>query len=506
MKKLVIAFTLLFGLLLTGCGTLVTTNSKPTPASMLYQSKNIERAVTNWANAYCNLDGNTLLQLFDPGNKDAFYQLKNVNSTKNDIQISFGNPNLWPDQYQYEYLINDHEAVIYYYIMTPDYHTSVWKETLTIGEQNGLYYVLSEQMNEYSFATTNDELLACFIDENRSTLSDYKYNLLHYQMKKFASITKDKLPIDLFSPETAAPYLLNLSGGNCTVLANYDSYAFVSYHFGDGKSVNLSLIKPFGNAGIWLVDAVGTSGDFISTYSTYESWHQQLQLKDLTKFNTIATPEEISDPDNVNAIKLIAALPEDDVWLYYGNDTTILRIKDYFQCFPLWGGFLSEENTFPELAYSDYDNDGQKEVAIYLHNSSENGPIRTLRLVKQNADGTMQSMVFSPYQYIAQLKRRVSADYNEETGILQFNIDGNLAGNINISDKVNTESNYIKIDFGDFPSYNLTNNTITFSITPTLYLSDGIPEFNKMPTLTAKIELRDNQFFLSNLEYKNSTQ
>lgn len=468
----------------------------------LKNNESIEQTVENWATAYCSRNGNTLYQLFDPGNKNEFFQIKNVNSTKGDPDILFGVSSPWPWDTDFDIYVEGNTAKIIYYAMTSNPHVYTWIENLNLVKKDGLYYVSSEEMKEYDSVTTKEELEES-INGNFGVYANklnYINSGLSYILNQNAGKHKTGVYSDLFSADTAAPYLLNLSGGKCIVKKKYLTCTIVTYSFRNGDSIDILMTQLFGKKGIWLVEDVDVHGD--ENIKKFERWYQKLNIKKLNEIKTVVNTNELSDADEGSTL-LLASTPKEKVYLYgYARDNAvILRINNKYQLFR-WG-YTSPRGILPRMGYADFDQDGKKEIAVSMCTGTGTGvSVDQLYIVKTRNDGTLSAMEFTPYQYNRQLTERISATYNQTEGMLQFFIDDKKAGNaIDISSWIKEKYQYSKIGFGEQISFKILKKAITLNFIPGCYfknscsaLYDGIPNF------TAKVVYKKGEFSLTDIK------
>lgn len=115
------------------------------------------------------------------------------------------------------------------------------------------------------------------------------------------------------------------------------------------------------------------SDNDLDTVSSAEEWASSMTIEELNEVTELYTSEmddEYADqPEKLKTI-LLAYDSENDIYLYgyHENGSTsgvIVRIGDAFQYFD-WI-YMSDEEILPEIAVSDYDDDGDNEVAVLLH-------------------------------------------------------------------------------------------------------------------------------------------
>ncbi len=462
----------------------------------------IEQTVENWATAYCSRNGNTLYQLFDPDNKKGFFQVKNVQSIKDDPEIIFGYSSPWPWETDFDIDIEGNEAKIIYYSMNSEPHVYTWIESLNLVKRDGLYYVSSEEMKEYDSITTKKELeesintyFVCYTNK-----LNYINSGLSYTLNQNAVREKVGVYASLFSPETAAPYLLNLSGGTCIVKKKYLTCTFVTYSFRNGDSVDIQMTQPFGKKGIWLVEDVDANEE--ENIQQIEHWYQNLNIKELNKIKTKVNSYTISKADR-GSIILLAAIPKEKVYLYgfAQSNAVILRINNKYQLFR-WE-YTSPTGILPRMGYADYDHDGKKEIALVMHTGTGTGvSIDQLYLVKTQNDGTLSALEFTRYQCINQIMERISATYNQTKGTLQFFIDDRKVGNvIDISSWIQNGYQYSRIEFGEQISFGISKKSITLNINPGCYFENICSaQYDEIPNFSAKVIYKRGDFSLSDIK------
>lgn len=472
--------------------------------SIASNNKLLQQTVENWATAFCNRDGNTLYQLFDPDKKDDFYQLKYVNSTKGDSEILFGFSSPWPWETDYRIDIQEDTATITYYAMTSEPHVYAWVEKLKLVQKNGLYYISSEELKTYDSITSRQELEDS-LDGNfyyYSNKLNYINAGLAYTLNQNAENDSAGIYYDLFSAETAAPYLLNLSGGKCSVKKKFLTCTVVTYTFANGGSIDILMTQPFGQKGIWLVEDVLFDDYDYTDIKDIESWYKKLNINKLNKIKKVASVNDIVEAKEGTTL-LLASIPEEKVYMYgyAGGDGVILRVNDKYQLFR-WI-YIAPRAVQPQLSYGDFDQDGKKEIAVTLYTGTGTGvSVHQLYIVEVQNDGTLTALEYTPYQYIKQMMEKVIATYSQTDHRLQFYIDGQKSGNaIDLSSWVEDGYQYSEITFGDQISFDVSKNAITLEFIPG-YCFDNVapPQYDHVPDFSAKVIYNNGEFSLTDIK------
>ncbi len=309
-------------------------------------------------------------------------------------------------------------------------------------------------------------------------------------------------PVTISQPPTIAPTtsLSITSTSTPTTKPTLTPTSIPSVYFKCHNNNNIIFTQVAGSSGLWLIqdEKIFNEND---TLNLFKSWFSQLSIADLDYITTEVTQNDLSNmPEYTEYIILLTALPEDNVYLYGCSQGIIIRVNDYFQLFDL--AYTSPMGILPVICYSNYDGDGQKELAISLHLGTGTGvSVEYLYLIEIDENGKMQAIEFTSEQYIPLLENSITATCNNN--LLQFYINGEAVGeSINISIIIEDLGYYKDISFGSQISFSFTNDAITISAIPGLCLIDLIfPLFDYMPMITAKVNLEDNIFTLSDFKY-----
>ncbi|PNV60247.1 hypothetical protein C0033_19575 [Clostridium sp. chh4-2] len=222
-----------------------------------YTGQNTQREIYvrsgQWAEAFCDRDGQSLKAMYNPEHLDDFYQIDLVQSEPGDDFVSFGWSSPWPMDGQYRVYSDNGVTELTYYAMTSDPHRWVWKEWLTWKKVRGTWYVDQEVFEEYDQIVSADEFKEAYGGKISDTAMDYRKDGMSEALNEMAK--SDPVYQDLFVPERAMEYLLNLHGGYGIALTA-GSTTTVVYTFSDGSRSAVTMIQPHGSDGIWIPEEI----------------------------------------------------------------------------------------------------------------------------------------------------------------------------------------------------------------------------------------------------------
>lgn len=218
--------------------------------------------VKQWAEAFCSRDAEAIINMSVDGAAfmaDELYLESGIDD-KGKSYSTMGWSSPWPwggktDAGQPNYRIvelSDTVATILYYAWTSEPHVTVWRETIAYKTENGRRLVESEDIKWYDYIHTAEEFYDAYPEGiiNGTMMDYYEYNA-----EAGEALNKNALlQPNLYSPDTAAAYLLNIEGAKATVRyhAADDTTAVVTFEFADSSTVSVMMIKPYSSNGIWL--------------------------------------------------------------------------------------------------------------------------------------------------------------------------------------------------------------------------------------------------------------
>lgn len=224
----------------------------------------------------------------------------------------------------------------------------------------------------------------------------------------------------------------------------------------------------------------------------------KIKLKDLTATKIADT--EALEKDN---ILLLAELKDYDMALYGLNNGwykgVILRTGDQIQTFD-WS-YTTPLFQLPKMVFRDYDQDGKKELAVSLLNSSGTGfSVSELHVLEQQADFSYIDHLFDRKDYMEQLEKQLPYRYEEEKKLLTL-----FAGEEKREKKVDltellSDYTFQGLNYGDMISYTL-KDSIQMKINLGCVVQEtAMPVYGEKEwLLEAEVEYKERAFTIKEL-------
>ena len=224
-----------------------------------------------------------------------------VMSLPEDSYVSFGWSSPWPMDQRYEIHTDGMQSEITYYAMTSEPHRWVWKEQVSWKELDGIWYAEQERFKEYDGIGSADEFEEAYGGGIAGTPMDYRLDGMGEALNRLAGT--DAVYQDLFVPGLAMEYLLNLHGGEPDILESGGQVTVV-YTFADESRAAVTMIRPFGEDGIWIPEEVaevpGTAADSNSDTVTSETVVRLAGIHDAKALAGILSAAGSPVPDRVD--------------------------------------------------------------------------------------------------------------------------------------------------------------------------------------------------------------
>lgn len=210
--------------------------------------------LARWRNAFCARDAETLADMMTPELADEMLE-------GSAGSYSFGLSSPWPwgaDTDSFVYRYDEEGAEIYYYAHTSDPHITSWRETLQFAWDNDRCVITGENLVLYDEISTGEQFAEAYPLYIDGTMMDYTQNGLGEVLNTNALLSSNMAYRDLFEPESAVAFLLNLSKDpeevRCTLLEpEQDGLAGMEITFlKDRQTVRISMLQPYGDPGIWV--------------------------------------------------------------------------------------------------------------------------------------------------------------------------------------------------------------------------------------------------------------
>lgn len=226
------------------------------------------KTVEQWAQAFCDRDGETIVSLADDkvaqelADRDLLLYGSD-DSGKDYVAFGWSSPWPWGDNDNNYRIINVTEryAEILYYAWVSNPHVTVWREQLSFRMENDRCVITSETLHFMDSICTASEFWQAYPDGITGTMMDYlSFNEAGVDLNNHAkSNREDWWYGKLFEPDSAAVTLLNIldNPGKVGVhVENTDTdgdIRTVTFDFyEDGSSVSVQMLQPYGSDGIWV--------------------------------------------------------------------------------------------------------------------------------------------------------------------------------------------------------------------------------------------------------------
>ena len=347
----------------------------------------VESKIEEWAKAFCNRDGDTILAMSTPEARNILEE--NMLLEKGAGGTTFGWSSPWPLM-ETDYSIRNLEentATILYYARTSDPHVTIWAEHLEFEmsenfETKDDFKITKSEILYLNSIQNVTEFLLAYEGGIDNTPMDYLTNGLGEVLNQNAKQNKDsEWYKNLFSSETAAVSLLNLDFENVFVdesEGNTEGEVILTLYFEDEekKSVlqGIKMIQPYGKDGIWIPQNYTESilmEEGNNYFSNYEFYKEELGENFLEEYyEKVYTIESDISRDGM----------DETIEVYTGNigdgDSGYVLVKDIhgnllFHEFAHaaragWNMvFLSEDNFLMNVHMEDRDTYGEYRYEVY---------------------------------------------------------------------------------------------------------------------------------------------
>jgi hypothetical protein len=219
-----------------------------------------------WANAFCERDGDKLASMVDESavkDIEESIDFEYITLDNGEKSATFGWSSPWPwGEYPYDIkTVENGQAEITYYAITSDPHIWIWNETLTYELTDDGFKVTSENLTMYDNISSIDEYNKAYPDGIGYTMMDYTNNGLGFdEVLNNNALANKSVYSDLFSPDTAAIYILNLNKDAVTISIEPDEdgfsdrcYAIIIFkNDTSSASVKVIMTQQDETDGIWL--------------------------------------------------------------------------------------------------------------------------------------------------------------------------------------------------------------------------------------------------------------
>lgn len=203
--------------------------------------------VTEYANANCARDGDALVGLYI--NEDTAFE-NVLMLEKTDGAYTFGYSSPWPDEFRFlieaEVGKDEGKALIWYYAWTSDPHVTVWKEEMEFVKTKDGYRVTGSDLRFLDSISSYEEFMEAYWIAGEYQFTDYVERgfveavnaQTEYDEKSGDGTDRNAV---YRSPDTAAEWIFNLTGGGSEVSINSIGSAVVKYTFADGSNILIPM-------------------------------------------------------------------------------------------------------------------------------------------------------------------------------------------------------------------------------------------------------------------------
>ncbi|MBD5549848.1 MAG: hypothetical protein HDQ96_01535 [Lachnospiraceae bacterium] len=439
--------------------------------------------LTSWQTAFCARDAEEIADMVTP-------ELAAEMLEGSEGSYSFGISSPWPwdeetDSYIYDY--DEETAVIYYYAMTSDPHITCWREDLEYEWKNDKCVITGEELTYYDYISTGEEFEEAYHGYLDGTMMDYTRNGLGESLNENALLSSSTVYRDLFEPERAAAFLLNLSddpGDIRYTLHEPERSGLIGLDITflkDRETYTISMYQPYGESGIWVpmdyrIDVVARFMDV--------PWDQ---------VKNIRFSEGIPD---TSGILCIGEIPEKKIKVYGYNDEeaglrgVAIEIGDdvnYFDWF-----YSSPQTILPDL----YWDEARRQLQISCHIYTGTGASADeLHVLQQYDTGTLLESGLSLEDYRAHLEERIDYNFDEETRklVLTDTETGEELAAVTVPEEVGEK--VTGLELGMISDFELGEN-IYFRVTPGYIIDDmfGIAQYDEMPKLQFELVMTQGDY------------
>lgn len=230
------------------------------PRTMQAGNEELKQAAQEWAQAFCDRDGNRIAALCTEEKREKMKREEFLSGEEGNYGFGWSSP--WPWDVGNAYRVVEctpQETVILYYAWTSDPHVTVWQESLTWQWEEAGYLVEENSIVFLNDLSDSDSFYMAYRTGIDGTPMDYLTNGAGEDLNNNAlQDTEGRYYQKLFAPETAVRMLLNLSEDEEKVIVmagdiQQDGSVPVSIDFTSQQArVEVKMIQPYGADGIWI--------------------------------------------------------------------------------------------------------------------------------------------------------------------------------------------------------------------------------------------------------------
>lgn len=374
---------------------------------------------------------------------------------------------------------NDRRAEILYYAGSSEPHVTAWRETLYYQWDGSRYVVTGERLDCYDRIASGKEYYEAYPYALDGSNMDYTRNGLGRALQDQALYSGSRIYRPLFSPESAAVRLLNLSAQDVVVSRKGEATARMAglelTFLKDQLTVTISMVRPYGEYGIWVpadyhIDVV----------------HRFMDA-DWDKVSKLHKPERGVMDDTKN-ILCIGELPEYGIKVYGYNDKEVCGAgvaveKDgninYFD----WP-YISPRGILPDLYWDEAHR--QLQISFYVYTGT-GASADSLYVLQYGDHGEAVPYNFDLDGYSREIKKRTGHTFDKKSRTLTLM---DLKTGRELASVKLPEGEFTGMEYGMISDFQL-GDTITCQVTPGFYLDgSAMAQYDDMMELEFDVELK----------------
>lgn len=205
-----------------------------------------DQFVMDYANAWSDRNGNALVELYID-EETAFEHVPMLEKTEDGYIFGYSSP--WPIEFWRTIPTgagtDEGTSEIRYYAWTSDPHVSVWKEVISFKKTDEGYRVTDSSLTCLDSIASEEEYMDAYWGDGAYHFIDYEESgfveAINYQTESDSANGDNDRNAVYRSPETAAEWIFNLTGGEGTAQTASNGTAIVEYTFSDGSSILIPM-------------------------------------------------------------------------------------------------------------------------------------------------------------------------------------------------------------------------------------------------------------------------
>ncbi|MCM1039381.1 MAG: M56 family metallopeptidase [Ruminococcus sp.] len=216
-------------------------NEEEEPAGVGEEDKEkIAALVEDYAKACCARDGAPIVALYTD-EETALINGESRLLEKAGDGYTFGWSSPWPDSYRYEIVWEEERADIRYYAWTSDPHVCVWREEIQYTKIGEEYRISASSLEILDSISSAEEFERAYRISGEYRFVDYVENgyveAINFQRDEPLALDNGVYE----APESAAEYILNLTGGESFLTGGSSIQVMVRYRFADGSEATIPM-------------------------------------------------------------------------------------------------------------------------------------------------------------------------------------------------------------------------------------------------------------------------